>query len=125
MKVEIVPTKSEDIPDVIDGPLPFRIKGLTGKLGDEVLGVGGLAFLPDGTVAAFLIIKEEARKYPVALHKAALRTLAEARQMGIRKIVARAQKGLDAAAPWLARLGFKPFVMDNEKFWVWTDERGA
>lgn len=121
MKVEIRPTLAEDLPRISAKPLPTRIMALTVTRGDEVLGIGGLTFLPDGTVAAFVEMQDgAARKYPVTAHKAALRTMQRARAAGYRRVVATANLGNPVALRWLARLGFRPlFEVGDEQVWVW------
>lgn len=119
MRVELRPTEPDDIARFIGKTIPYRARALTAWRGDEILGIGGVAMLPDGTALAFLHLAEGARRYAVALHKAALRTIAEARARGVRKIVAQADMSIPAAERWLARLGFEPVMVGDERVWVW------
>jgi len=53
MRVTLRPTIAADLPHVVGEPLPFRIRAITALAGDKVIGLGGIAFPPDGTVWAF------------------------------------------------------------------------
>lgn len=88
----------------------------------QLLGIGGLIFLPEGTVGAFVLLQDGARKYAIALHKAGLRTLEEARQLGIRRVVAIAEDGVRPARAWLLRLGFETLDIDGNEVFVWQDQ---
>jgi GNAT superfamily N-acetyltransferase len=92
---------------------------MTGVVDGEVLAVGGIAYLPDGTHGAFLLADERARKYPVALHKAGLHVLQQARKFGIAKVVAMADPHIKPAKRWLKRLGFEPVTVDQQEVWLW------
>lgn len=120
MRLETRPTVAEDVPRLIES-LPTRIKALTVTKGDEILGIGGLTFMPDGTVAAFVMQQDGAAlKYPIATHKAALRVLREAKADGHRRIVATTQAGNPRAERWLLRLGFRRLVESGTFIvWVW------
>lgn len=90
--------------------IPYRVRGIAGIDDDgRVLGVGGLAYLPDGRVFAFSHFLPEATKYPVALHKAALMVIGLANAAGVRELYACPEMTRSPAAErWLARLGFSP-----------------
>lgn len=119
MSVKIRPTIPEDIPHCIAEKLPYRIKCVTLVVDDKVVGLGGCAFLPDGTVAAFAQILPAARKYPIAVHRAGLRAIAEARRYGVKRMVATPEPGREPAERWLERLGFKPEMVAGNKVFVW------
>lgn len=70
---------------------------------DKVLGVGG-AWNRDGFAYVGIILSEEARRYPVAMHKLALQALKGLHALGCEAIRARAETKRDAR--WLLRLGF-------------------
>src|SRR5687768_4156174 len=92
---------------------------MTGVVNCEILAVGGIAYLPDGTHGAFLLADERAREYPVALHKAGLQVLQQARKIGIAKLVAMADPHIEPAKRWLTRLGFVPVTVDEQEVWLW------
>jgi N-acetylglutamate synthase-like GNAT family acetyltransferase len=116
----IRPATRADIDQFISEPLPWRVRAFAvdddeGKL----LGVGGFSYQPNDVIAAFVLKVPGAEKYKVALHRAGLMAMREAREAGYRRVVALAAKTNPAAERWLARLGFKPVIVDNEQAWVW------
>lgn len=121
--VEIRPATRADIDALLDEPLPYRVRAWAVERDGELLGVGGFAYQPRDVIAAFVIKAAGAEKYPVALHRAGLKAMAEARRAGFRRVVALAQLGNEAAERWLARLGFKPLMVDGERAWVWEAGR--
>jgi N-acetylglutamate synthase-like GNAT family acetyltransferase len=98
---------------------PNRILALTAELDGKVVGIGGFRFTPDGVVAAFVHMTDEARGFPVAIHRAGLTMMRRARALGIRRIVALAEDGAARNEAWLARLGFRPVEHAGETVWVW------
>src|SRR5258708_34795526 len=89
-KVPLRATILADLPHIIGEPLPYRIRAITALIDDRVIGMGGIAFPPDGPAIAFVQLapssREEtvcasepaaasnpdARRYPVALPRAGL-----------------------------------------------------
>ena len=123
MPVTLEPASADDFRAVSHGLPPVRVRGFAGKKDGILLGVGGIAFTA-GAPTAFVELTEEARKHPVALHKAALKTLAMAREMGLRRLVATSTTGHPAAERWLLRLGFKPQCIDGIEVFVREDYGG-
>lgn len=124
MPVTLRPTLPDDLPHVIGEPLPFRIKAITGEIDGKVIGVGGLAFLPGGTVVAWAALTDEARRAKVSLHRAGLRLMQEARAAGFKRVVASADAESPAAVRWLARLGFELIdddtsTQDGHPIFIW------
>lgn len=119
MSIDLRPATKADFDAIMDEPLPYRVRAFAAWRDTDLLGIGGLAFLPDGTVAAFMQTVQGARRYKVAMHKAALATLAEAKRLGIRSVVALADPQIEPAKPWLARLGFRPLDIDGNEVWTW------
>jgi N-acetylglutamate synthase-like GNAT family acetyltransferase len=113
------PATKADIDQLINEPLPYRIKAFAVEHEGKLLGVGGFAYQPNDVIAAFVLKAPGAEKYKVALHRAGLMAMQEARQSGFRRIVALAEKTNPAAERWLTRLGFKQVMVDNDKAWVW------
>lgn len=121
--VTVRPSSRSDLHLVSDDPLPWRVKALTGEIDGRAVAVGGLAFLPGGTVAAFAALTDEARACKVSLHRAGLRLMREAREAGIKRVVASAETRSEPAMRWLLRLGFEPIESDNERTtFVWRCE---
>lgn len=112
-----------DFTDICGGPPDYRVRAFTAELDGKPIGLGGLALLPDGTWAAFVHVTEGARRFKIALHKAGLRTLQEARARGIRRLVALAEPGVEPAERWLMRLGFEPVNVGDKIAWVWSDTK--
>ncbi len=121
-RVVIRPANKADCEAMFDEPLPYRVRAFVGELDGERIGLGGLAFMPDGTVAAFLHVKEGARRHKVTMHKAGLMIMAEAKRLGLRRVVAMAEPGLEPATRWLERLGFEAVMVDGEKVYVWQTQ---
>lgn len=120
MSATIEWTKREDF-EAFGKTAPFRLIGLTGRNENgDIIGVGGVAFLPDGQRLAFAELTEEARRHPVALHKTALKILDVARKRGVRRIVATADMGASPAAKrWLERLGFIEHEYNGVTVFIW------
>jgi hypothetical protein len=100
-------------------PLPkVQTIAIAGKVDGRVIAIGGVCFLPNGQRQAFADVTDEAREHPIALHKAALATIALARKHKIWRLTATTSSGLDRDLRWLLRLGFRPedgttnFVLD-------------
>ena len=127
-KVTLRPTIAADLPHVIGEPLPYRIRAITALVDDRVIGMGGIAFPPQGPAIAFVQLAPsssnqdgtvchddhaaksipEARRYPVAFHRAGLMAMEMIRMSEARQVVATADADSDVAVRWLKRLGFKP-----------------
>jgi RimJ/RimL family protein N-acetyltransferase len=115
-KITLRPTIPADLPHVIGEPLPCRIRAVTALADDRVIGLGGIAFPPHGPAIAFVQLAPppedgagvpEARRYPVAFHRAGLAAMAMMRASGVAQVVATADAGNAAAVRWLKRLGFE------------------
>ncbi len=127
-KVTLRPTIAVDLPEVIGGPLPFRIRAISALVEGRVIGIGGIAFPPHGPAIAFVQLAPssprpegelgrdhctaesipEAKRYPVAFHRAGLIAMAMIETSGAKQVIATADAGSDVAVRWLKRLGFKP-----------------
>lgn len=86
---------------------PVRVLALAAKVDGRVIGIGGIAFLRTGQKMAFADITDEARNYPVAIHKAGRAALDLAKRHGIKQLVAVGESH-EASKRWLLRLGFEP-----------------
>jgi hypothetical protein len=131
-RVILRPTIAQDLPFLIGEPLPCRIRAITAVLAatDEpacaggndstvvagcppedgrassIIGIGGIALPPDGPAWAFVQQAPEAKRYPVAFHRAGLMAMKMIRELGLREVVATADADNAAALRWLRRLGF-------------------
>jgi hypothetical protein len=132
-KIRLRPAIPADLPHVIGEPLPYRIRAITVLADDRVIGLGGVAFPPHGPAIAFVQLapapeetgrqeaepdasrgpkrapgSPEARRYPVAFHRAGLTAMEMIRASGVAQVIATADAGSPAAMRWLKRLGFAP-----------------
>jgi len=117
--VELRPATRADVDALIAEPLPFRIKAWAAEHDGKLLGIGGLAFPPSGAVMAFVHVAPGAHRFKVAFHRAGLMAMAEAKRMGLRRVVATAESEHPRATAWLARLGFAPELVDGVTVWIW------
>ena len=127
MKVEIVPATRADIEKAMIAlygqvyPIHVRMIAFVGKIGDEVLGFGGIAFMPDGIRMAFCDVGDKGRSHPVALHRAAKMTMDAAVRYRVGKLYATI-RGMHPKSPrWLQKLGFIPEIIGGELVYVWND----
>ena len=124
MKVEIVPATRDDIitamlelyGEVRD--IPLRVMAFAGRYGNRVLGVGGVAFYPNGARVAFCDVGDEGRKHKIALHKAALMTIEAAKAMKVRTLLVTTDGMHDKTPAWLLRLGFEPKFFEGRAVYV-------
>jgi hypothetical protein len=124
--VNLRPTVPADLPYIIGEPLPFRVKAITVLAGDTILGMGGIAFPPGGTVWAFVQQTAEAKRYPVAFHRAGLMAMRMIRDLGLSEVLATADQDNDPARRWLSRLGFveaQHQVVDGKLTFLWCRDR--
>jgi RimJ/RimL family protein N-acetyltransferase len=130
-RVILRPTLPQDLPFLIGEPLPCRIRAITAVLspadeeadaddhdpsagvaarerpdGPSVIGIGGIAFPPEGPAWAFVQQAPEAKQYPLAFHRAGLMAMQMIRELGLREVVATADADNPTALRWLRRLGF-------------------
>jgi hypothetical protein len=143
-RVTLRPTIPADLPHVIGERLPYRIRAITALVDDRVVGMGGIAFPPHGPAIAFVQLAPspsegapvcegkrtatglpEARRYPVAFHRAGLMAMEMIRASGVRQVLATADADSDAAVRWLKRLGFQPASrqrIGGKLLFVWDRE---
>ena len=123
-KVEIAPASREDIKAAMrlfsgrEWEIPVRVVAFAGKIDGRVIGVGGIAFRPDGHRAAFCDVGEEGRSYPIALHRAALMTIAAAKKAKVKRLIATTRSMHPKSPHWLIRLGFRVETFDGGVFYV-------
>lgn len=113
------PATAADFEQLLGETLPFRVRASAVDHNGELMGVGGLGFLPNGTVSAFVIRRPGSDRLKVTFHKAGLWTMKEARRLGVRKVVAFADPAVERAEAWLERLGFVETLSEGNKVYVW------
>jgi hypothetical protein len=111
--VDLSPTTLEDCERFFGKAPDWRIRAMTAHVDGEPVAIGGLAYLPDNTVIAFLEGYDAVKRFPLSIHKAVRRGLEDARRRGVRRIVSIADEGVEAAPRWLERFGFRPLGQDN------------
>lgn len=119
MDYEIRPSRSGDYEAITGEPIPFRSTALTALVDGEIVGMGGVAHLPNGAFGAFAEITDAARQYPVLMHRTGLQAMKRARLLGYRRLVALKGPGIDRAEAWLVRLGFERELIDDVEVWIW------
>jgi hypothetical protein len=100
-----------DIDAMMSVPLPCRVRSLTIEVEGRVLGIGGMAYLPDGRVGIFAELTDELRRdYKVTLHRAGLMLMDMVRSLGVKRAFGYpgGNAGEEIATRWLRRLGFRP-----------------
>lgn len=123
-RIEVRPTVADDLPHFFEDPLPWRIRAMTGVVNGEPVGIGGVAFPPGGGVLAFAAFDDEARRFPVAMHRAGLRLMRELREAGVTSVRTLPEANIAAAERWLERLGFRPTDrIDDMVIWTWHSSR--
>ena len=112
-RVVLAPATAADFADLAarspnTPPLPkAQTIAIAGKIDGRVIAIGGVCFLPNGQRQIFADVTDEARAHPIALHKAALETIALAKKYRVKRVTAVAAEPLEAAERWLLRLGFR------------------
>src|SRR6266852_4556507 len=146
-KVTLRPAFLADLPHVIGEPLPYRIRAITALIDDRIIGMGGIAFPPCGPAIAFVQLVPssrdgaaagdgehsaasipEAKRYPVAFHRAGLMAMEMIRTSGVTQVVATADARSDVAVRWLKRLGFRPAEgqrIADKLLFVWNRESAS
>jgi len=107
LRVALRPATAADFTALFDRPVPHRARAIAAELDGRLLGVGGVAFRPEG-VFAFAQFTKDFRLYPAAMHRAGIAGMALIRACNVATVIAEAQPGNPAAARWLERFGFKP-----------------
>ncbi len=100
--------------------IPVRVLAYTGRLGDKVIAVGGVAFYPNGARVAFLDITDEGRRYPLSLHRGAKKVLEQARRHGVKSVIVVDDEQVHDKTPnWLRHLGFVREQINGVRCFVW------
>jgi hypothetical protein len=115
--IEVRPSTLRDLIEHCGDLPPYRVRAFTGLMDGAVIAIGGIAYLPNGNVLAFLDADDAARtKGKLSLYKTAKRLIEECRARGITTINAMQQIDIEAAEPFLKRLGFRLSGPDNRIF---------
>ena len=90
-----------------------------GLINGKIVGCGGLAFVGGRTIA-FCDFKKSARRYKLAIVKAARDVIAAARRNGVRVMYADLDPNEPGADRWVRSLGFVP--TDKPRLYRWMAE---
>lgn len=101
------------------GHVPFTSDAVAASVAGRLVAVGGLAII-SGVPTAFLDVREEARRYPILMHRTAKAILAKARAAGRRHVFAAYDPTDERAVRWLVRLGFRPIEDVHEPVMRWA-----
>jgi hypothetical protein len=122
--VTLRPATESDFIAMFGEPPQHRARALAAEIDGRLIGLGGFALVMPGETCAcefwvcFMRATDELRARPVALHRAGLRMMGEAKKLGIRRLLALAEPGIEAAPRWLRRFGFKPEEIAGDTVWV-------
>jgi hypothetical protein len=132
--VTLRPATEADFITMFGKPPQHRARALAAEIEGRLVGLGGITLLTPHqtsacetwacdtwacetwaceTWACFMRASDELRAHPVALHRAGLRMLAIADRLGIARLVALAEPGIEAAERWLVRCGFVPEAVNG------------
>jgi len=113
------PATEADFITMFGKPPQHRVRALAAEIDGRLVGLGGLALImPGESWVCFMRATDEFRARPIALHRAGLRMMDEARRLRIRRLVALAEPGIEPAERWLRRFGFAPEEIDGQTVWV-------
>ena len=104
------PARQTDF-EQIGESVPYRTTAIAGEdETGEVIGLGGLVFLPDGRAYLFAKLLEVAKhEHAVVLHIVATKFLKEVVRAGVKNVVARPDPSFKCVAcEWMYRLGMRP-----------------
>lgn len=113
-RVEVAPASRADVEEMI-GSVPATMTAVAARLDGRIIGIGGLYF-QHGRAVAFCDIEPEMKRFPVLLHKTALRALRDA-SVRYRYIFATVSRDEKNARRWLERLGFEPLGNSGVMLW--------
>jgi hypothetical protein len=118
MKVTLRPATRADFHALYGKDPAPRCRAWAGEVDGRLIALGGAMYgvHPQAAVTVFIEGIDEACRYPVALHKAALSTLCALKEAGLRDLALVVDESRPRAKAWAARLGFKP--EDDSGVWV-------
>lgn len=122
MSVTIRPATADDYLAQCGEEPPARVRAWAAEVDGRLIGVGGVCLPPGLPPVAFVDISEEARRYPVALHKTGLRFMSQVKHWGLKTVIATCDDESETANRWLVRLGFIDTgnVSDGRRIYKWS-----
>lgn len=97
-----------------DGGRAPTVRGIAGYVDGKLVAVAGFIY-GRGKVIAFCDLKDEARPHKAAIHRNALRLIADAKTRH-KRLLAVCDITEPTSAKWLRRLGFSP---EEGNIWSW------
>lgn len=123
--IDVHLASAQEIKAVLGKAPEIEVTALVGVVKGVTIGIGGLAYYPDGSVWFWSRLRPEARLFRKSLHRAALSVLQAAREAGERQIMAEAALFEPKAPYWLVRLGFTECGKRGDKrLFVWEPQNG-
>ncbi len=115
--IEVRPSTLADLVAHCGQLPPVRVRAYTGLMDGEIIAIGGVAYLPNGAVLAFLDASDITReKAKLSLYKTAKKVVEDCKRRGVTQINAMPQVDIEAAERFLARLGFRLEDPDKRTF---------
>lgn len=98
----------DDLQEYAGNMPPCQLRAMVGEIDGKIVGIGGLAFLKNGSVLIFLnaddIVREKGRW---SLYRSTKKLIEAAVARGLRRINAIKSNEIEAAERFLMRLGFR------------------
>lgn len=116
-KVDIRYATAADVERYYQGPVAQTIKAVVMTVDDEVLAIGGVAYI-NKMALAFMEMLPGAEKYKLSLIKASRHGMREF-FTGIRPLLALCDDRLPTADNYLKHLGFVPLT---DEYYIWQGE---
>jgi hypothetical protein len=113
-EVRIRYATASDVARYYQGPVAHTVKAVVMEVEQEVLAIGGVAYLR-GMTLAFMEMLPGAERYPVSLMKASRRA---ARELftGIKPLLALCDDRLLTSEKYLQHMGFAPL---RDDYYIW------
>lgn len=100
-------------------PPKYRCRCITAVVDGRVIGIGGLVHMPGGELWASVIMHPDARRFPLAIHRAGKAAIAMFGELGLNQVLAQPETGAPHERRWLQRLGFQPERHGGQEVFVW------
>ena len=124
-RVVFRPSVAADFLILVVQPPLYRCRCITAVVDGKPIGLGGVLYPPGGDVWASVLISEEARRYPVAIHRAGIEAVAMFKRLGLKRVYAQAEGANARARAWLDRLGFASAELAGGEIFVWNCEKAG
>jgi hypothetical protein len=116
-KVDIRYATAMDVAEYYKGPVAHTIKAVVMTVDDEVLAIGGIAYI-NQMALAFMEMLPGAERYKLSLIKASKRAMKEFFS-SVRPLLALCDDRLPTAENYLKRMGFVPL---SDDYYIWQGD---